>query len=490
MYKLLIVEDEEIIREGLVATICWNDYGFEVVAVAEDGQAALEKYGQYSPDVVLTDIKMPIMDGLELLKAIRMRSTSTEVVLISGFKEFEYAKKGMEYSAYAYILKESLHEEIARVFPKLCEKLSDKAEDQRQLRNLMSIQNYMQLGKNEGWKATGLSGSFFCVLVLWLPRCVEDGFLDLVASEQSLLCVKDSYLICTYSTQTKQQMEFHIKKMSFKILQHAQSLGFTVFTLGIGSIKDSADQITYSYREAMKSVDWGRIYPTLVSRYDTIISQLRPQREKPDLNNYESYIMLNKKASLIQLINSICYDYIHTNGDLIPDLNLLCGDIISRFFFYIENYELFKDYIKRLLNYACTIDSYIEYNDWMVEEIAKLCDILEHDRNNNRMQGISRVIQLVDRGFQSGISLENASEFAFMTPSHFSAKFKEFTGKTFSVYLRKKRIEHACKLLQTTELRVYEVSKQCGYDDEKYFCRVFKLETGTSPNQYKQNAIV
>lgn len=305
MHKLLIVEDEEIIRQGLISTFDWKEYGFELVAAAENGLDALEMYDTYKPDVVLTDIKMPIMDGIELLRAIRSRSSETEVVLISGFQEFEYARKGIELASFAYVLKENLYEEIPRVFSQLNCRLKQNAKSKKRLHNLMSLQNYLQLAKVEDWQSFGLIGSYFCVSVLWLPSSIESHFLDLSADEQSLLCVKDSYLICTYSTNTAQEMENLMNRKYIDILHHAKSLGYSIHVFGQGSVKDQSSQIPQCYREAMKAVDWGRLYSMPMCRYDSFKSKLSPEKKQPDLSNLETYIMLNQKVQLIGYSDAI-----------------------------------------------------------------------------------------------------------------------------------------------------------------------------------------
>jgi len=105
MYRLLIVEDEEIIRRGLKSNVPWTKMGFQVVGEAENGKIALDIIPTLNPDVVLTDIRMPVVDGIELMSILNDRNPDIKVVILSGYSEFEYARKGIEYGAYYYLLK-------------------------------------------------------------------------------------------------------------------------------------------------------------------------------------------------------------------------------------------------------------------------------------------------------------------------------------------------------------------------------------------------
>ena len=119
MYRLLIVEDEEIIRRGLKSNIPWAEMDFEVVGEAENGRIALDIIPALQPDVVLTDIRMPVVDGVELMSVLKDRNPDIKIVILSGYSDFEYARKGIEFGAYSYILKPTRKSSIKEVFTRL-----------------------------------------------------------------------------------------------------------------------------------------------------------------------------------------------------------------------------------------------------------------------------------------------------------------------------------------------------------------------------------
>jgi two-component system response regulator YesN len=135
MYKILVVEDEEIMRNGLVTSTDWKSLGFEMAGAACNGEEALDILGKTDVDIVLTDIRMPVMDGLSLAKEIHSRYPKIKTILLSAYSEFEYAKKGIEYSVYGYLLKSDSESEFERYFSTIAEVLDKESQDNSSTKN-------------------------------------------------------------------------------------------------------------------------------------------------------------------------------------------------------------------------------------------------------------------------------------------------------------------------------------------------------------------
>jgi len=131
LYKIMLVDDEEEVRKSIINKIDWADAGFEVIGDAENGKDALEKIEQNEPDVVLTDIKMPYMDGLTMAETIRQLYPSVKIVIFSGFDEFEYAKKAIKLNVIEYILKPVNVEELTAILKKIKKNLDEEIEQKR-----------------------------------------------------------------------------------------------------------------------------------------------------------------------------------------------------------------------------------------------------------------------------------------------------------------------------------------------------------------------
>ena len=136
LYRIILVDDEEEVRKGIIRKIDWEALGFQVVGDAENGQDALEKIEQLEPDVVMTDIRMPYMDGLTLTSWIRQKYPSVKVLIFSGFDDFEYAQKAIKLNVTEYILKQVNVEELTRILNRVRENLDQEIEQRRDVDRL------------------------------------------------------------------------------------------------------------------------------------------------------------------------------------------------------------------------------------------------------------------------------------------------------------------------------------------------------------------
>ena len=156
MYKLLIVEDEEILRNGLITTIDWTKLGFQIIGCGKDGQEGFQKAKQLEADVVLTDIRMPKMNGLDMARQIKQFNKNIEIVFLSGYDEFSYAKQGLDIGVFNYIMKLNMYEEIEKVFTKLKKHLDAAMHNISEIAELNDIKyknNILDLldGKTGDW---------------------------------------------------------------------------------------------------------------------------------------------------------------------------------------------------------------------------------------------------------------------------------------------------------------------------------------------------
>ncbi|NSW89639.1 MAG: response regulator [Firmicutes bacterium] len=150
MYKLLIVEDEEIIRWGLRNEIKWEEIGFEVIGEAENGKVAFDLITRLAPDAILLDIKMPLMNGIEFMSRVNSINPKIKIVILSGYDKFEYAKQSIEYGVFSYLLKPTKEDEIKEVFCKLKKELDHINSSIRELEILRKKANTISLIKKEG----------------------------------------------------------------------------------------------------------------------------------------------------------------------------------------------------------------------------------------------------------------------------------------------------------------------------------------------------
>jgi two-component system response regulator YesN len=482
LYRLLIAEDEEIISQGLLTTVNWSEYGFKPVAVAENGRKALELFHLHKPDVILTDIRMPLMDGLELLEAVHKISKGTQVVLVSGYKEFTYAKKGIEHGAFAYLLKDSLHEDIAKCFPRLREHMDSIRASQKN-NEIRIINNCLQLDSDVEFPLGNYS--CFSSIAIWISPEKNIKLPPGGDSEKRFYFSKTAH--CVYICILGSESEHAVQRQINFLIPELLEINIPECFIGVGDIVKQRNNISRCYLEAMKALDHARLFQKPVVYYRRIFP-LQDAGGHEEVDNYfpEVAIMLCDKPALIRYIHALYEESIKSPAALISDLHVSYIRIFEKFFYYTEILGGETDHVSRYLNTIHTIDSYIDCKKWTIETVSELCEILEKYRIGIGQQGVKRAVKLVDDHFMDELRLEEVARYCYMTTSGFSVKFKQVTGHTFSDYLRERRINYACHLLETRELKIYEIAHRCGYEDEKYFCRVFKLITGLSPSDFRQ----
>jgi two-component system response regulator YesN len=479
----LIVEDEEIISHGLLTTISWTEYGFEPIAVCKNGQEALDVFHRLDPDVILTDIKMPLMDGLELLEVVKKVKSDTQVVLVSGFKEFDYAKKGIEYGVFAYLLKDSLHEDITRYFPRLREHLDNIRKNSNSNQKINIISSRLQLDNDDEFPIE--KHKLYSCIVIYSPvknpisLPIDEKTMNVLLFRKS----GDHNPICILGTDNEKDMNRLTMHIVSLLLENNQA----DCILGISGIIKERTKLSKVYLEAVKSVDYGRVYGKNINYYQKLsLKKLDKFFDSPNQAVMDSAVMLCEKQNIVMYINNLFMNALENFSELIPDIHVKCTRILERFLYYMELLGMGTEFIIHQLEMIHIMDSYIDCKDWMLENISVLCDLLEKQRMMTGKESTCRAVKLVDDNFQDNLNLELVARYCCMTPSGFSVKFKEATGSTFSTYIKEKRIQHACYLLQSSNLKIYEIAKECGYDDEKYFCRIFKSIMQLSPGRYRR----
>lgn len=490
MYNLLIVEDEEILRNGLKTTIDWASLGYVVIDVAKDGMEGLDKFNELKPDVVLTDIRMPHMNGLTMSSAIKGINSDTEIVLLSGYDEFSYAKQGIEIGVYNYIMKLNMYEEINNVFGKLKLHLDKSKRNQSDAYELEKIRfenkiDSLIAGRGDGWLK---SMDTICVLVGEVNGSIDD----------SMFSINDDFL-CVY----------RIHKNSFVAIGACKGLSDMIFDSRIMIIARSISsymvngniviskkvnregEVLNAVIRAFKMIDIakkkkGRLpnimlcekdmeahlttTPTL--NYDTISQQL-------ELQKYHYFTTLSTKWY---------FDAVTGYGIYIYNARNMAKRLILKIMDELDSID--KEYTEELedvMNDIEEIVSIIEVEKVFMNAIKPALSTLQKVNYHQAGAAIDDAVKFIDRNYDKQISIEEIASMIHLSIPYFSASFKKITGSNYSKYLRSRRMEKACELLTTTNLKIYEISHIVGYLDEKHFSKMFSKYIGETPISYRKS---
>lgn len=531
MYKLLIVEDEEIFRNVLPVIVDWKAIGFEVAGVCENGCRALEFLERMAVDVILADIRMPVINGLELAMETKSRYPKTKITLFSAFNEFDYARQGIECGVDGYILKSEGEDEIVRHFAKL--KLILDQESQIRMTNegfwKQRESQFKEMLKaysdSENKKAlTTLADSLFANRSdLYLSLFRMDEYRHLVFSSgtdrvRSIYAFIRSYLYKHIEVQGKgtvipfQELfcvAWSVPEAGFlpTVMELCADLKEELrnnkekdeecleFSFIYGDRKGSAHDLCHSFVRLRASICLHKAYIR-----DCILheSELGPDG-KLSLPFSEQDKRLKE---IILLINGKTYthvlDYFEALKTQWIDAKYTDIDSIAAFAVKLV-FALDKELVERgkrsdslsgksnglikEIGYCETIAMVFEKLEaYVMEAFVGLND--ENPLRNSRV--VDEAIAYIRQHYAEPINLEQLARYVNVHPVHLSRLFTKDIGKTFKQVLIEVRIEEAKKHLKDIHYRIYEISNLVGYEKPRYFSELFRSMTGLSPLEYRE----
>lgn len=485
MYRIIIVEDEDIIREGLKETINWETMGFEVVGMAYDGYEGLKLVKSHRPDVVLTDIKMPEFDGLRLIEECKKLDPGIEIVFLSGYADFEYARQAVQHNAYDYILKMDLYTQLEPVFVRLREHLDSNKKNKmemRQLKTVSEIQALVKAIRERDWKHLNISGKYFWVAVVGKGWSLIKDLEIFSLSKLNILIGEYSgngiFLLCGDS-------EEHLKNSKNLFFSEViKNFKKDTLLIGSGSIVREQGNVTNSYYEAMKMLDYGILEDRkglCIYEYGKIdlvsfvldeqwlgdkLAQLLLHGQNDEFIKY--YKQFIKKAVCTREV-TICNVRTHLLGVLSK---------LSTAYDSNEFEDRYSDYAASI----CRYDSILELSKWLEECMPEISGHINLYRMVNA-GSMPAIISFVDKNFKTDIKMEDVAKYFFVSSPYFCTQFKKYTGMNFTSYVKMRRMELAYNIVSSTDISVSKVAKEVGYEDEKHFSKLFKEKYGISPAQ-------
>lgn len=522
-YKVFLVEDEKIIREGIRDKVDWKSAGFEFCGEAQDGEVALPLIEKTQPDVLITDIKMPFMDGLQLSKVVASQMPWVKIIILSGHDEFEYAQSAIKLGVYEYLLKPINAIDIQKSLKNLAAILDQEREDSANLKELQNqVKDVLTLKRErlllqlvvggissseaiEQYGRIGLTmiAQHYMVILIKVNPYENDGHLDLAKHNdiQDIVTnlismysgafftqksVEELLLIMTGDDPEQLRQDgLFLAELVKKDIE--ESVGCKV-TFGVGSIQERLANIHLSFVDALAIVNNSGQKPALGAIYQEgdLLESLKLDQSAVDhylrtglIEEYDNFFQtylrpISEAAQYSTLIKHYLFaDIIFTSAQLISDLGGEPLEVIPEM----------KDMESFLVG--------LESIDQIRDALRSLTSEVLAYRNNQVKYGMAKPIfqakEFIDNNFSDpDLLLENVAAQVNLSPSHFSVVFSREIGESFKDYLTRIRIERAQELLRTTNLKCSEIAYQSGYKDPHYFSYVFKKNTGIPPQQFRQ----
>jgi two-component system, response regulator YesN len=519
-YKVFFVEDEIVTREGIRDNVDWKAYGFEFCGEAADGEMALPLLQTIKPDVLITDIKMPFMDGLQLSKIIRERMPWVKIIILSGHDEFEYAQQAIELGVTEYLLKPVTVQNLHHSLKKITAQLERERKEQENLKKLQEQieENRATLKERfllklvvgaissteaiEKGQLLGMDLVARCYLVVILKtelgdrseqfdyaeyQHVQQIVAGLVQNNPDIFWLKKDWeeLVLLIKGSTPEYLEEERDLLLEQVKQEVKKTRYQL-AIGIGAPKKRIADIYQSFVEALVSIqnadDWNKngleqpvdraellkVDKSAVENYlrcgvkedfDKFFDAfIRPLGETA-LKSYllKNYIFVDVVLATVKLVNELGGDV----DQVIPELNSI--EIILA---NIKTIEQLREQAYKILSSA------LAFRD---------------NQTNNRYAGVIwQAKEFIEHHYmESNLSLSEVASQVNLSPSHFSVIFSQETCQTFKDYLTETRIIKAKELLRTTALLAADISYQVGYNDPHYFSSAFKKNTGLSPTEFR-----
>lgn len=527
MYKLLIADDEEIIRNSIANFMNWNDIGYEVVGCLADGQDVIEYIAKHDVDVVMTDISMTFVSGLGVAKYIYDNKMDIKVVLLSAYKEFEFAKQAIKYNVTNYILKPSDIEEMIAAFSEIkCQLDMKKAEQEENERKQDEIREGLALIREQ----------LFVDMIIGatssreeLDRRIKLAALNINPADSCCCIIKinvvnvDWYMdnVWQYDKEglyTAIRNFFNYIEGSSVNYYYGGCLNEKIIIMAIDGAKHAAEEFVRSVNCCLESEKarigellnldihfnmiavFNNVYEILEKKIlnvlflDSTVDRSGESDEQYEINKYAEYQKL-----IIFYLNVGNFELVReTFNRFINDMNGVNSKNVKNFlvdlFVTLENKLKKIDIdisvvIHRRLDYGAISDlkDLQEIMNWGFGLLDEIIACIGEYKKVSERKVIQNAKEYINAHFAEGVSQEEVANHVFLSTVYFSRLFKQETGENFIDYLIKVRMEKAMEFLQTDKYKVYEVCYAVGYKKSKYFAMLFKKYTGFTPTQYRSN---
>ncbi|QGQ95146.1 response regulator [Paenibacillus psychroresistens] len=513
-YRLIIIDDEEIIRQGLVHFIDWKALGYEMVTNFEDGKEAIEYLqNKTNIDVVLTDIRMTEASGLDVAQFIYEHMPSTKVVILSGFKEFEYAKQAIQYNVHHYLLKPTKFEEVHEVFIDLKKKLDRERDVEADLR--LERERYNEI-------VPIFRDQFFTDLLIGAFRNQKElgkkiNYLNLPLSLINNRCCLVHMQLSLDSTMIPRESKENIAS-SLRNLLEKQGIPFLYYPvvdaynelMVFVSLPDGWNDETLRHSLSVH-LDEAQHSLQAIFGLEFTVSIVQFYRNITELATYSRPLVLveaepNGKLRLeTHEYNRLVQKYKLFISNIVEGNLEAASSLLDRFMEEFKDLpvqftqRLITDLLALLSNLISQSNSEISFNksihdmklsnsrdvkEWGKTELVELMTEAAKETKESSSRLIEKAKQYIKEHFNKNISLETVADIVFLNSVYFSRLFKQHTGKNFIDYLTALRINLAIELLKEGRYKIYEISERVGYTSSKYFSRIFKQTTGKTPKEF------
>ncbi len=519
MYKAVLVDDETYDLEGMRKLIPWEELNIEIMCCENKPLAALRYIENHEIDILVTDIKMPVLSGLELAKRAAERNPALKTLFISGYQDFQYAKQALHLKAEGYVLKPVDDHEVVAILKNMTTQLDAERTGDNLIDSFDFIMHDFILHLLEGsvesdklktfvakyrveipqgpihaalieidgaaWKQKHQSDSDQTQIIAYLQQTVQ------VIEERRLgyWCKLTPYQLGLVYTQDSSEIERLLTRFIAAI---RQSCAFTV-TVSYGHAVDQLESIHHSFKQAQESM----AYKMFLGKNRLLSSDAAQQSE--DTESSDMNLVLDQLFSamanyrLVPICDCIEELFQLVSGFEQPTkVHSYAIHIVTRLESYLHSlHESFHSLLGLDMDTVTIVQQFETVEDiqrWMRRTTFEISEHLFMKRQNKNRKLFEDIVQYVEDRLSGEITLKEAANHFSYSPNHLGLLFKEYMGASFNEYVVKQRMQRAKQLLRDHQWKVYEVADQVGYKSLTYFSRTFREMFGLTPGDYRKQS--
>lgn len=533
MYTVLLVDDEALVREAISSNMAWEELGYELIGACKNGKEAMEFLKENRVDLVITDICMPFVDGLELSKFVFESYPDSRVIIISGYNEFEYAKKAVKYRVAEYVLKPVTMAELSEVllnvrktlFEEKIKKDSMKKLEVAYIKNLPILRtrylNQMVNGirkeeleediqlklkeLNISIEGKYYTGAIVMVekteeFLLMMPEAKKDlpAFIifnileEMLAASANNIVFQDlnNNTVILSGTESEEEHRQQFQKIFEEcrgIVERNFGLGITI---GIGKKVTALGKISRSYESAITALHYRFLYG--VNRILDIRDFANRTSKNYDFNEEIKRLVTAIKINSANEINEILAEmkelsrkYLISQSRVyavLQNLIVSVNHLLENANVLKENLEEKQEEILQRLYGEETLD---DIDMVMGNYCLYIGELLSEQREGSGKKQAILAVEYIEKNYANPeLTLQSICNDLAISTSYFSTIFKNYTGETFIEALTKKRMNKSMELLANTSMKIYEIAERVGFSDPHYFAITFKKYTGMTPKEY------
>ncbi|MBC8079181.1 MAG: helix-turn-helix domain-containing protein [Gorillibacterium sp.] len=519
MLKVLLVDDEKLDLSGLRQLIPWNDLDLEVVHAVNSAFAALEILSQQHIDILISDIRMPIMTGLELGIRAKELIPTLKIVFISGYEDFQYAKKAIEMEVSAYVLKPVDYQELIQVLVSLKDTIVEEL-TQRQLINRVEasaiyvkqevlfqwlegaidfVEAERVITIQPGWKCISIleiddvlwklgeksdleRAEIVSDIISYFEKEIEKGKWG-----ESFLI--ENHRIALVSPMFPNELEGKLQHLVDAI----RTSGPLSITIGIGRIANKCEDLPISYQQAKEAISLKMFLgkDRIIHSSEHKVSMVQNAQ---DLNkileamfqalpHYELVHIDDRLNELLSFAASV------QNKQMVYNLAVF---IISKLDAFLKDYHEDIQSLLGLdlknLDILLKFETLYDIQSWLRRRLFEAAEILYNKKMKPNRKLVIAIEKYIEDNLAANVSLKDvASQFGY-SPNYLGKVFKDDSGLTFSDYMTQKRLQRAKELMQNPTMKIYEIADLVGYNNRTFFNRQFKDMFGLSPSDYRRQS--